>query len=164
MTERTKKDLTYVAIAISVGLAWQGFTWHMDYKQDQKNSEFKYYKLADGTYQANEEVKHSAAVKWVLVERINQEGNKELCIANRDGINVLTNEFVGEINFAGETPFSQDESILSVVNIEPYIEQFGTKEYYSAQYFEALIDAILESYEWHKEKVLEIKIPENTTF
>ena len=160
----TKTRVTCCAISIGVLLSAQGLNAFISHIRDQENTEFDYYKLADGSYQANEEVKHSAAITWVLVERINEEGHKELCIANRDGINVLTNKFIGEINFAGDIPFSEDGSILSVSNLEPYINQFGIKELYSAQYFESLIEAILETYEWHKEKVLEIKISENTTF
>ena len=154
----TKTRVTCYAIAVGVSLSMQGLNMYISNKSEQKNTTFKYYELEDGTYQANEEVKHSAAITWILVERINQDGNKELCIANIDGINVLTNEYIGEINFAGEIPFSEDASILSVTNIEPYIDQFGVKELYSAEYFEALIEAILENYKWHKEKVLEIKV------
>lgn len=154
----TKTSITCCAISISVLLGLNGLNMYIDNKNEQKNTSFKYYELDDGTYQANEEVKHSAAIQWVLVERINEDGNKELCIANREGINVLTNEFIGEINFAGDIPFSKEESILSVTNIAPYMEQFGIKELYSAEYFEALIEAISENYEWHKGKVLEIKM------
>lgn len=154
----TKTRVTCCAISIGVLLSMQGLNAYISNKSEGKNTSFKYYELEDGTYQANEEVKHSAAITWVLVERINGYGNKELCIANRDGINVLTNEFIGEISFAGEIPFSEDASILSVANIEPYLNQFGIKELYSAKYFESLIEAILETYEWHQDKVLEIKI------
>lgn len=155
-TTRTKVACCVFSIVFS--LSMQGLNMYISNKSKEKNTSFRYYELEDGTYQANEEVKHSAAITWVLVERINEYGNKELCIVNRDGINVLTNEFLGEINFAGDIPFSEDVSILSVANIEPYINQFGIKELYSAKYFESLIEAISENYEWHKDKVLEIKI------
>lgn len=48
---------------------------------------------------------------------------------------------------AGDIPLLAEERILRIEGIEPYIIAFVEQEFYSKEYFEALLNVILASYE-----------------
>lgn len=121
------------------------------------NTKFEYYRSEDGTYHATSEVKYDVVKTYYLVERVNELGEKELCITNKYGTNMMNNEFIGDINIADHTPFSTDEFILNVENLEPYLEQFEIKELYTPDDLKNMINVISENYNWHDGKVLTIQ-------
>lgn len=117
---------------------------------------FSYETDSQGQTIASGHVKHEVASKWLLVELRNVDGEHELVVINKEGVNVLTGKFVSEIHVIDDSLVSLEEDVIYIENLSPYLIDTERQDFYNSYDLERIIDLISENYTWHKEKVLKI--------
>lgn len=117
------------------------------------NNEFKYVIDESGNLEVTGELKSSALKKCFLVERKDEEGNIGLCVINKDGVDILTDEYVTSVHEVEGVLLSLDDNILSVKSMNDYLEGYED-DLFSPEEIREMILAISQTFEWHEYKIL----------
>lgn len=114
------------------------------------------YELNNDDLEVSGRVKRDVALSWFLVEGKKDNGESQLSVINKDGIDVLTNEFVTEVHKIDDSFVSLDENILSMEKFSSYLMGDEDLEYYTPDDIVRIINLIANNYNWHTEKTLKI--------
>ena len=91
--------------------------------------------------------------KCYLVEKKDESGKLSLHIVNKDGVDILTNEFISNIHEVEGCLISVDEDIYSVAKMEDYLEGEET-ELFSPDAIRDMLLVISQNFDWHDSKIL----------
>lgn len=117
------------------------------------NNEFQYVVDEEGNMEVTGELKLSALKKCYLVEKKDEEGNIGLCIINKDGVDILTDEYVTNVHEVEGVLLSLDDNIFSVKSMKDYLDGYED-DLFSSEEIREMILAISQTFEWHEYKTL----------
>lgn len=118
-----------------------------------ENNSFEYNIDENGTLEVTGQIKSSILSKCYLVERKDEEGHLGLSIINKDGIDILTDEFVTSVHEVEGCVISVDEDIYSVHKMSDY---YGEEDgrLLSPDDVREILTIISKDFSWHEYKVL----------
>lgn len=114
------------------------------------------YDVDDVVYTPSGQVKYSEACKWFLVEIKTSDEKFDLKVIDKNGFDVLKQEFITEIHEIDGTYLSLDEDVLYMESLANYLIDTEKQEYYAPKDIEAIIEMIKINYNWHRNKSLTI--------
>lgn len=119
----------------------------------QNGRSFDYSVDEYGNVEVSGNLKISILREYFLVEKKDELGNLGLCIINKDGVDILTDEFVTSVHEVEGCLISVDDNILSVVKMSSYLEGYDIDSF-TPDDIRDMLRVIGETFEWHKEKTL----------
>lgn len=117
------------------------------------NKSFNYSIDDEGNICVSGEIKSSVLNDCYLVERKDEMGKLGLSIINKDGVDILTNQFITSVHEVEGTLISVDEDVLSVAKLSDYYVSDEDK-LLSSDDIRELIIMIGNDFPWHSYKVL----------
>lgn len=117
------------------------------------NRSFEYIVDEEGNISVSGEIKSSILKECYLVERKDELGKLNLSIINKDGIDILTDEFVTSIHEVDGCIISVDDNIYSIAEMSDYYVSDEDK-LLTPDDVRNLILSISEDFPWHSYKVL----------
>lgn len=118
-----------------------------------ENTRFEYKILENGTLEVTGQIKSSILSKCYLVERKDEEGKLGLSIINKDGVDILTDEFVTSVHEVEGCIISVDDDVYSVHKMSEYYgEEDGVL--LSPDDVREILAIIVKDFKWHEYKVL----------
>lgn len=117
------------------------------------NQSFNYSVDEEGNVCVTGEIKTSVLNNCFIVEKKDQNGKLGLSIINKDGIDILTNEFVTSIHEVDGCIISVDDDIYSVAKMSDFYVSDEDK-LLSPDDVRNIIMLIGQDFPWHNYKVL----------
>ena len=118
-----------------------------------ENTSFEYNVDENGNLEVTGQIKSSILSKCYLVERKDEKGNLRLSIINKDGVDILTDEFVTSVHEVEGCIISVDDDVYSVHKMSEYYGEEDGRLLSPDDVREILV-IIAKDFKWHEYKVL----------
>lgn len=118
-----------------------------------ENTSFEYSVDENGNLEVTGQIKSSVLSKCYLVERKDEKGNLGLSIINKDGVDILTDEFVTSVHEVEGCIISVDDDVYSVHKMSEYYGEEDGRLLSPDDVREILV-IIAKDFKWHEYKVL----------
>lgn len=123
------------------------------YNDANENTRFEYTIDDYGNLNVSGNIKSSVLSDYYLVERKDDNGKLSLCIINKDGLNILTGEFVTSVHEVDGCIVSVDEEIYSIDYMWKYLDD-EEDNLFNLDAIRDLLLIISQNFTWHEYKVL----------
>lgn len=142
-------ELALLSYAVSNAIILVGNIAHIA----TTNTNFEYNIDENGNLEVSGQIKSSVLNNCYLVERKDETGKLGLCVINKDGVDILNDEFVTSIHEVEGCLVSVDDNVYSVAKIGKYME-IEEDKLFSSDDIREMLRVIGENFTWHEYKVL----------